>query len=469
MAVDERLKNSRHGPPERAVAACSMPAKEPLNEADIVRAMELLKGGVMFRRCLPEDLRELAMSMYSRKFARGEYIVQQGEATTGFWMVGSGEALRLRTDPKTKAVHHVDSAACGTTINSLQVLAGDRVFASARCESPEGCRAFGIDRDAFIAHLSANPRTARSIIEGLSRDARRRSKLFRTPLLQQRDAHINYSAVTIAAATESYYRSALNSALNTRLSGVKSPLFPNMHIQVPARVVYINGFKGLRALLDQNISPETYSRPNVARVATMVAPGILMTPVSSFLEACNAGHANPEPIVRRSLRGTVPRMGREIIFGVGINQVSDYFEERFRTMSPSLQISSNPLMASMAGSMTAGVIAGYCSHVPHNISTYKLLEPQKSYRELFNKFVSKSVPEQLVPRGMPDALAPFARIALACIFPRGVVIRTCQIVGSFVILNGGIAFLQSADDKRFGRVISKMEYAEEEEGSLSRD
>lgn len=462
---------------------------------DISQAETLLRGGVMFRKCAPSDLHPLAEAMHWRVFGRGEDLVSQGEKSSSFWALASGSALRLRTDPKTDHVHHVDAEACGTTINSLQLIGGQPVFATAKCTS-EQCRAYGISRDAFVQHLASHPNLALGIIEGLSRDARRRSLLFRTPLLQQSNSNINFSAVAIAAATESYYRSALNSMLNARLSGVKSALFPNMHIQVPTRVLYITGFKGLRALLDRNVTPETYSRPDAVRIATMVGPGILMTPVSSFLEACNAGHANPEPLARRSLRGTVPRCGREIIFGIGINQMSDFFEERYRTMSPALQVSSNPLVANLAGSVTAGVLAGYLSHVPHNLSTYKLLEPTVPYGTLFSRFVDKSAPHHLIPRGIPDALLPAARVALACLFPRGVVMyvrgvsyrgtlmfvcfgfvlltvvypllvcllfdlflnsRTTQIVGSFVILNGTIQWLQSVDDKRFGHVIASMD------------
>lgn len=35
--------------------------------------------------------------------------------------------------------------------------------------------------------------------------------------------------------------------------------------------------------------------------------------------------------------------------------------------------------------------------------------------------------------------------------------RTAQIVGSFVILNGGIQWLQSVDDKRFGKAIASLD------------
>jgi hypothetical protein len=42
--------------------------------------------------------------------------------------------------------------------------------------------------------------------------------------------------------------------MNARLSGQWGTLFPNMHIQCPARILYINGFKGLRQYLDWKVS-----------------------------------------------------------------------------------------------------------------------------------------------------------------------------------------------------------------------
>ncbi|KAI9895519.1 hypothetical protein PsorP6_018432 [Peronosclerospora sorghi] len=73
-----------------------------------------------------------------------------------------------------------------------------------------------------------------------------------------------------------------------------------------------------------------------------------MTPVSSILEAFNAGNMNPESLSTRWIRGTAPRMLREVVFGVGLDQVSDYFEER-------MMVTSRPTMTNALGSMMAVV------------------------------------------------------------------------------------------------------------------
>eukprot|EP00122_Pirum_gemmata_P000193 Pgem_evm2s165 len=56
------------------------------------------------------------------------------------------------------------------------------------------------------------------------------------------------------------------------------------------------------------------------------------------------------------------------------------------------------------GSMTAGVISGYLSHVPHNLSTLKLMSPQKSYGELMQGLADQSA--KRVPWFLPESIKP---------------------------------------------------------------
>jgi len=279
------------------------------------------------------------------------------------------------------------------------------------------------------------------VVHSLAVEVRRQSNqvrwLMRTPLLEQRPKKTNVIAVSIAALIESFYRSGLNAAMNARLSGQWGTLFPNMHIQCPARVLYINGFKGLRQYLDWKIKPDDFSSPTLARLGMSFAPGIIMTPLSSMLEASNAGHMNPEPITTRWMRGITWRMAREVIFGIGLNQMSDYCEERI----PS-SLTQNEALRTMGGSCIAGVLAGYFSHIPHNLSTLKLMTPSKTYGQHLGALVAQSESR------IPTTFSPGSRRAIATVaailFPRAVVIRTAQIVGSFVILNGTINSLKYA-------------------------
>lgn len=413
----------------------------------------------MFRHVPPTELHHLAHKMHKLFYNRNDLLVSQDQPVDHMLIMSHGYARRLRKG-RDGVERHLDTRGDGSLISELHVVGGGGEYASAKCVT-ENCAAFALNRDVFRGLLESRTGLATGVIEGLSDDVREKTRRFRTPLLSQRPTEINFAAVSVAAVTESYYRSALNSLLNQRLSGISSPLFPNMHVQVPARVLYIAGFKGLRAMFDQHIDPDqwnTHASRTAVRFANMFAPGIVMTPISSVLEACNVGHTNPEPLLRRSTRGMLPRGGREVIFGVGLNQVSDYFEERYRSITP------NSMVANMAGSLTAGVIAGYLSHVPHNISTYKLMEPDKPYGQLFKMFVDKSVPDHLIPKNLPRSMLPLTKGLMACLFPRGVLIRTVQICGSFALLNGIIALIDKDNRRRMGKAIDEAVEASEEEG-----
>jgi hypothetical protein len=76
-------------------------------------------------------------------------------------------------------------------------------------------------------------------------------------------------------------------------------LYPSILLH---RIFYINGFKQVRSLLAEHVHPAQYEYANTVRLAAALVPGIAMTPVSSLLEACNAGHMNAEPLYRRWTR-----------------------------------------------------------------------------------------------------------------------------------------------------------------------
>jgi hypothetical protein len=102
----------------------------------------------------------------------------------------------------------------------------------------------------------------------------------------------------------------------------------NHHTHAPTNL----NLSQVNAILErrEHSSTETLSSAerNSLFLVPALLPGVLMTPVSGLLEACNAGHQNPEPLSRAMWRGLVPRCAREVVFGVGLNQLSDYCEER---------------------------------------------------------------------------------------------------------------------------------------------
>ena len=450
----------------------------------------ILEQCEMFQKVPPEMLTAVVAEMRVRHVHQNEKFVHQGESCDRFYLLEEGEIIRKHLDESSGKTHVVKFAIKASSINTMRILSGDTYHNTIKCVSEGGCKLYEMRRTDFINLLKRNPDLSVHIADGLSEALKRGSKKFQTPLLQQQQQEVNVPAVAIAAGIESYYRSAMNALLNAQLTGIKAPQwFPNMHVQVPVRISYITGFKGLRAALESWIDKSDEGRPaslfasssssssssplihgarhddhhstinsTSFRLAMAIAPGIIMTPIASVLEASNAGHMNSEPLLtRRWMRGFVPRMGREIIFGLGLNQLSDYFEERWypifhadstnRDGIGETAKDHNSVLANAAGSLTAGIVAGYFSHIPHNMSTYKLLEPHKSYGELYRYFVQQSVPpfvHDTCRHWSPQAKSVVETMA-ATLFPRGLILRTTQIVGSFVILNGTINYLQNVE------------------------
>lgn len=408
---------------------------------------KLLEECEMFERVSPAGLTKLVENMTYQVFRRNETLMCQDDPVDRFFLLESGDIVRTRKDPETDRIHNVEFAIEARAIGSMRVIDASPASSTVKCVS-DSCKLFEMQRKNFLPLLRRDPELSLRIIEGLSREVRNSSRKYQTPLLQQKQQEVNITAVSIAAGIECYYRSMMNSLLNARLSGVTSTLFPNMHIQVPSRIFYICGFKELRAKFEKHIDPDSFENPSAVRWAAAIAPGIIMTPISSVLEATNAGHMNSEPMHRRWVRGVVPRAGREIVFCIGLNQLSDYFEERVEPFFPGNAIAKNA-----TGSLLAGLVSGYFSHVPHNLSTFKLLEPHKSYRELNTLFIDRSVPPS-IERSVgvwPPVTRSVARSVFAYVFPRGLLIRTTQIIGSFVILNGTINLLQMKEHEKFER------------------
>jgi len=119
----------------------------------------------------------------------------------------------------------------------------------------------------------------------------------------------------------------------------------------------------------------------------------------------------------------------KVIFGVGLNQLSDFCEERVPE-----SLSERKVIRNGIGSVAAGIVAGYFSHVPHNLSTMKLLQPGVSYSTHFSRLVDQA--EAKVPKHLPSGARRTLSSVRALLWPTGVMIRSTQIIGSFVILNG---------------------------------
>jgi len=416
---------------------------------------ENLRKSTMFKYLSDASLKQLMKSMNMENFKKGDVLSVQGAPQTSSIVVVAGSVTRLRViDDQLHHMNTLGDRGSTATIGALHLMREDPSFATVRAASDGVC--YRLQSDTFRELLDEQPGFAQEVIYGLTKEIRNHSHT-RTPLFLQSGKSmpaepLPWFAVSCAAAIESFYRSGLNAFLNAQLSGTaRGSLFPNMHIQLPTRIVYINGFKGLRHVLDKNVAVSDYDNPQLVGLGLAVLPGLVMTPVSSILEACNAS-ANPEPLSIRWTRGIIPRCAREVIFGIGINQLSDFCEER-------MEIVQNQSLRNLGGSMVAGILAGYLSHVPHNLSTLKLLNPKLSYGQHFqsmsthwaNWFDKSLYPNSpnLTPRAQAFRAVTRKVVVptLSCVLPKGSMIRTAQIAGSFLIINAAVNSLSHINVK----------------------
>jgi CRP-like cAMP-binding protein len=223
-----------------------------LSQKESEECADLLKKSVLLKYCSTEELRILSKQMTKRTHKKGEVLMEEGKPQQNMFVIAGGSAVREKVFPD-GTVHVVDTQLGGHTVGSLHVMNKDPAFATTRCTSD--VTTYELTADKLNEVFYANPKFAWNVAYSLTMEVRHHTRTLRTPLLEQRPKQTPIMAISIAAGVESFYRSALNALLNQRLTGVKmGSLFPNMHIQLPTRIVYINGFKGLRGYLDKMVS-----------------------------------------------------------------------------------------------------------------------------------------------------------------------------------------------------------------------
>lgn len=284
-----------------------------LTPEELREAAELLKESPLFTHLDEKHYAGLSKCLRKSNVPKGEFLLIQGQRQDRMYLLHKGSIRRLREN-KGK-VQHVDISP--TVMGSLHLMRQDHAYASLLCITDT--EVFTLTHGALKDYMRRNPDIDEQIIYSLSRKLRVTYRNIRTPLLQQEARASTLTSTAIAAASESFYRSALNALLNSRLTGSTEPwtlgrLFPSMHVQLPSRVLYITGLKNIRTQLQERFPHKditVMSNPLALNVALAISPGLIMTPVSSILEACNA-HLNTEPLWRRWSRGLTFRAGREV-------------------------------------------------------------------------------------------------------------------------------------------------------------
>ena len=395
--------------------------------------VDAMKSTTMFSEMPDKYLMLMARKAERVELPVGHFIAREGVEVEGAVIISRGEVKRWAI-----INHRLQQVLtyCDRSVGTLHLYNVETV-SRFNAECVTDVVAYRIKRSDLDEIIQQNPVVSQFIIRSLTKHIRHQGSKFITPFLEQRGHKTTFTTTTIAACFEAFFRSGMNSMINQKLAGGKAgPLFPQMHVQIPIRVVYLNGIKQVRGYVDQ-VDCHQHQFPTVTRMLLSFLPGVVMCPFSSVLEASNATN-NPTHISRRWLIGIVPRLGREIIFGVGMNQLADFMTER-------ISFIENDFIRHASGSISAGWIAGYFSHIPHNLSALKLMNPDLSYRQVWSKLYANSKP--LVPDVIPKGTAAHDLCAqvMAVVMPIGVVRRSLQIAGTFLIVNGFTYYFRDRD------------------------
>lgn len=399
-------------------------------------AVDTLKKSLFFNEVEDVYLHEIAKLMQRVVYEAGTLIQEEdspwdrpamfvAHGTVSRWSERDGIFVRVRSlDPHSMGAFHllIDEPTRFNVRTETEVIAYELQVAD------------------FRKLLDSYPQIMLPVARALAKKIRAEDIRYETTALleqrgtvpsKERKTKTIYTATALAATFESFYRSAMNNFINSQIAG--RPLgpmrswFPAMHIQIPTRVVYISGLKEFRRILGEIETRDRLIPQSLLQMLLSFAPGVIMCPLSSILEATHA-HGNAEPMKTRWTRGFAPRLVREVVFGIGLNQLSDYCREQ---VPASIQ---NQHIRTALGSIASGVLSGYLSQIPHNLSTMKLLEPQKTYGELWSQLARAS--EQRVPVIVPESAKSVVANVLALTVPLGCLRRSLQIGGSFIVLNG---------------------------------
>lgn len=256
-----------------------------ISPLDMSEAIDGLRASTMFAQLDEHNLRRVAARMHRVEYKKGDLLMHQGDPQVNMYIVTRGTVKRVRYESgRYHSSESLGAAGSRNTIGALHLLYNQPTYATARCATD--VVAYRLDSDDLDELLESSQSISKQVIYALSMEIKRQSSLLRTPLLDQRPLSFPVVPTSIAAATESFYRSALNSWLNYRLTGQSGAMFPNMHIQLPTRIAYINGFKLARQLLDEKVEPSDYDYPAAVGLVKVRVPAAASAREAARAHSC---------------------------------------------------------------------------------------------------------------------------------------------------------------------------------------
>eukprot|EP01065_Artemidia_motanka_P030204 TRINITY_DN36216_c0_g1_i1.p1 TRINITY_DN36216_c0_g1~~TRINITY_DN36216_c0_g1_i1.p1 ORF type:complete len:456 (+),score=131.53 TRINITY_DN36216_c0_g1_i1:59-1426(+) len=399
---------------------------------------DTLRRTLAFSRVCESGLRQIASVCERKVFAEGDHIVHAGDTLDAAYVIVTGQ-VRRREEDLSEVALTLETATAGLrlSIGTLSLHSADPLQTQyprdAVCST--AVVAYRIDAAKYRDLLRQHPALAIGVIESVSTHINKSDAIPRTALLAQQARPVPTAVTALAAVLEAGYR-LMAHVLHTHRFATPADLpkassqmerasaaAGNIAVTTGARAVFIFAAKRLRETFAGGPEAST-----AAQIGAAVAPGVVLAPLSGWLEARRKAGPWAAPRMRTDWsHGFCARAVRDGLFTLGMNQLSDFFEER----CPS---DWDPTVRVVAGSAASGVVVGYATHIPHMLCSMKLRYPTCTYSDLFQRYAREA--EGRLPKQLPPRLSGPAAAALAVLMPTGVVSRCAQLVVTFGLVNG---------------------------------
>src|SRR5919109_3140640 len=141
------------------------PEKEVMSAVNIAA----LAQGKLFAGLAAEDLVALAANLQRRRYGKGQFIFQQGDAGLSLYLVESGKVKIASFSSEGKGLV-LNLFGPGDFFGELALLDGEPRSADAVAQEP--CQLLLLQRDDFVRFVEARPRVATALLAALSRRLR---------------------------------------------------------------------------------------------------------------------------------------------------------------------------------------------------------------------------------------------------------------------------------------------------------
>jgi CRP/FNR family transcriptional regulator, cyclic AMP receptor protein len=139
-------------------------SRVPASAAPIELSARLLMGLPLFAGLTSAQAEDLATRSTLRHYARGQWVIRQGDQDNALFVFLGGRALRVRTDARGREVV-LSRLGTGDHVGDMSLIDGRPHSSAVRCE--ERCTLLVVPGSVFAACMARMPRLAEAMMQSL--------------------------------------------------------------------------------------------------------------------------------------------------------------------------------------------------------------------------------------------------------------------------------------------------------------